>query len=96
MAKKKVKTQVSIEIRDEKLANVDAAPQKEIVESAINKSKNVKPISQPAMLISRLNHPEYVDYDGNKLPVAPRAKLKIDKALLESKLPVGLLVKNLK
>jgi len=46
-------------------------------------------------LISTVNYPVTVKYDGESMVVSPRAKLKIEKlSLLQGNLPKGLIIKK--
>jgi hypothetical protein len=92
--KRKVKSRVSIEITDNKLLNLDTPVSDDSIQKQIKKASKI--VKANAVLISRLNYPEYVTYDGDILVVSPRAKLKINKDLLEGKIPEGVLVKLVK
>lgn len=96
MATRKRNSKVSIKVADPKLANVDTKPDEKIIEEALKKTKQKVIVSNPAIIISRLNHPEYITYDGEILPVSPRAKLHIADRSKLGKLPSGILVKSLK
>ena len=94
MARKKSK--VTIELADPRMANVDTAPDHSKIKQAVEQAAKKEKTQQPAILISRLNHPEYVQYQGETLVVSPRARLNVDASQLKMPLPSGLLVKKLK
>lgn len=69
----------------------DVKSYKEQVEKGKKRDKKVEPVQ----VISRLDHPEDVEYDGAIVRVSPRAKLMFGDVKKLSELPKGLFKKKL-
>lgn len=55
-----------------------------------------KPLVNPVLIISTLDTPKCIKYDGQEIRVAPRAKLVLgDKSLLVGNLPKGIFKKDM-
>jgi hypothetical protein len=89
MGRKKSKVQVTPQIEQ---GNLEPKPiEKQHVKIAEKKQE----LKQPAMLISRLNHPITVQYDKSIIRISPRGRMKVADLNLLGEHPVGLLIKKM-
>ena len=92
MAKKTGKKTVQIQAMVEQ---GDLEP-KPIEENHIKIAKAKEELSQPALLVSRVNYPVTIKYDKSIIRVSPRARLKIaDLSKVKGELPNEILVKKI-
>lgn len=94
---KKGKNKVEIKLADgNRKKSVVTPPDMKLYKRQVEEGKkNVNP-TNPALLISRLDHPEMIQYGDGKIRLSPRASTKVpDRNLLQEDLPRGVFIKKI-
>jgi hypothetical protein len=97
MTIKRRKKNLEITIEKPELRSPDAAVDTSLLEKAVKKAAvQMTETSEKFVVISRLNNPTYLQYDGEMVMVSPRAKLVFGDYKKLGKLPDGLVTKKIK
>lgn len=92
------KTKNKIEVKLIRGNNINSQMQLDMVEykRMVKEGEKTEKAIRPALLISRLDHPEVVKYGDTHIRISPRVNERIgDVEKLPEKLPVGIFVKKI-
>lgn len=101
MAKKKVskskKMDVKVGLIRGNSVSKSTEPDVNLYNERVRRGNIAEKSVKPAIIISRLDHPIPVEYDGQKILISPRQSVKVgDRSKLQEKLPKGLYLKHVK